>query len=78
MRATTPDTPQTSSVVVTPDTPQTYDAVVTPETSPETSPETKPKTSVPAGHTAPYVGQIVMYRSVLHQVHVVMYLRTQL
>ena len=68
MRATTPDTPQTYSVVVTPDTPQTYDAVVSPETSTETSPETTPKTSVPAGHTAPYVGQIVMYRSVLHQV----------
>lgn len=53
----------------TPDTPKTHDAEETPETSPETSPDTSPKTSVPAGHTAPHVGQIVMYRSVLHQVH---------
>lgn len=53
----------------TPDTPKPYDAEETPETSPDTSPETSPETSVPTGHTAPHVGQIVMYRSVLHQVH---------
>lgn len=65
MRATTPDTPKTYDAVVTPGTsPET-----SPETSPGTSPETSPETSAPAGHTAPHVGQIVMYRSVLHQVH---------